>query len=344
MPDSDLQKRLEQLGRRLVEDVERWEQSTRDQRRETLTHITEHIGQQIAKAVEKERARHQQKKESRRERRAREREERRQKQRDEASTVVGVAQLLVALAFLAFAALRPDLWWMVFVAMGLGIGGARQLSLASERKRRERAEAQPEPVIPSKVEAQAHEVDLLCDQLLADLKESPQAVQQFVQAPEKTIAALRATARALDARRRQLLAEAPADRLSALGPQEEALKTRRDGASDDVTRRRLDDALRSLAGQRAALEQLQVAAERVDGEYTSLLVSLQELRTRVAVAKTAGSAVQLEGLKGSVQRLNGELEAIGEALSSVAHEGLTPVAPISVDDEEQPRVGDRERV
>lgn len=347
MADSDLQKRLEQLGRRLVEDVERWEQSTREQRRETLTNLTEVIGHQIAKAVEKERDRHQRQKESRRERRTRQREERRAKQRQEASALVGVAQVVAAVAFVVFAVLRPELWWLVFVALGLGLGGARQLSLSSERRRLERGPAAP--VIPSTavaVDAQAHEVDVLCDQLLADLKESPETVRHFVQAPEKTIAALRATARALDARRRQLLAEAPAERLKGLDAQQQSLSARRDAATDEVTRRRLDDALASLAGQRQALTTLKTAAERVDGEYTSLLVSLQELRTRVAVAKTAGSEVQLEGLKGSVARLNGELEAISEALTQVAHEGLAPVAPvapISMDDAAQPTGPERER-
>lgn len=349
MPDSDLQKRLEQLGRRLVEDVERWEQSTRDQRRETLTHLTEHIGHQIAKAVEKERDRHLAKRETRREQQRRGREERRaqrhEKQRAEASSVVGLAQLVVAVAFVAFAVLRPELWWLLFVAMGLGLGGARQLSLAAERRKLEKEVAPP--VIPSKVaaraDAEAHEVDVLCDQLLADLKEAPAAVRQFVQAPEKTIAALRATARALDARRRQLLAEAPADRLAALGPQEATLRQRRDAASDEVTKKRLTEALASLDGQRQALTLLKLAAERVGGEYTSLLVSLQELRTRVAVAKTAGSDVQLEGLKHSVARLNGELEAISEALTQVAQDGLAPVAPISMDDEGAPRAREKER-
>jgi hypothetical protein len=34
-----------------------------------------------------------------------------------------------------------------------------------------------------------------------------------------------------------------------------------------------------------------------------------------------------------VARLNGELEAIGAALTEVGHEGLSPVAPISMDDD-----------
>jgi hypothetical protein len=328
MTEPDLQKRLEQLGRRLVEDIERWEQSTRDSRRDTLGHLTE----TLVKAVEKTR-------ESKRERRARQREERRAQERERASAAMGVVQLLAAIGFVVFAALRPELWVVLFIALGFGLGGMKQLSLVSERRRLAQGR---EPVKPT-VDAQAHEVDLLCDQLLADLKEAPQAVRQFVQAPEKTIAALRSTARALDARRRQLLAETPAERLAALGPQAEALRARRDAAGDAVTKARLGEALQSLEGQREALTQLKTAAERVDGEYTSLLVSLQEIRTRVAVAKTAGSSVQLEGLKSSVQRLNGELEAISEALTAAQHDGLQPVAPISVDDAAAPAKADRER-
>ncbi|MEW5741874.1 MAG: hypothetical protein AB1938_23370 [Myxococcota bacterium] len=346
MAESDLQKRLEQLGKRLVEDIERWEQSTRQKRRETLTNLTEHIGDQIAKAVERERERHERLRESKRERRAREKEARRAQQLERASGVVGVAQILAAIAFVVFAVLRPELWWLLFIALGLGVGGAKQLSLAAERRRLERGEpaARSEPAKhPPAEDAQAHEVDVLCDQLLVDLKGAPAAVRQFVQTPEKTIAALRRTARALDARRRQLLAERPAERLEALGPQAEALESRRDQASDPVTKQRLSEALASLEGQRDALTQLKVAAERVDGEYTSLLVSLQELRTRVAVAKTAGSEVQLAGLKDSVQRLNGELEAISEALTAVAGGQLAPVAPISAGEPVAPATDHRER-
>lgn len=55
-------------------------------------------------------------------------------------------------------------------------------------------------------------------------------------------------------------------------------------------------------------------ADRLDGEYTSLLVLLQELKTRVAVARSTNASGQLEGLEQNVQRLNAELEAISESL------------------------------
>lgn len=332
MAESDLQKRLEQLGRRLVEDIERWELATRERRRETLNHL----GAQLAKVVdvvEKERVR----KETRRERRHREREERAAKKREEASAPVGLAQMAAALAIGAFAVLRPDLWWLIFVSLGLLLGGVRQWSLASERRRLERGAKQPtHSTLPSALpggEDHVHEVDLLCQQLLADLETAPEAVRQFVQRPEATIGVLRTTARALDERRKQLLAEAPKERLAQLREQETLLGARRDAASDTMAKAKLDEALASVRNQSAAVQQLLTATERIDGEYTSLLVSLQELRTRVALAKTAGTQVQLDGLKGSVRRLNDELEAISDALTHAAAGTLQPISPLSAEPE-----------
>lgn len=333
MSDSDLQKRLEQLGRRLVEDAEAWERSTRAQRRDAVNHLAAHITQQISTAIERQRLTKVERRALKRANRAQRRAEQRARERSEASVGAGIVMLIAALGMAAFAAFRPELWWMIFVALGFGLGGAKQVSLANERKRA--ALPATSPVLEPQHQHQPgeiHEVDALCDQLLADLKKAPEAVQHFVQAPEKTIASLRATARALDTRRRQLLAEEPRERLSALAAQRQTLEARLTAASDPVTKAKLGDALRSLDGQRSALEELGTHADRVDGEYTSLLISLQELRTRVSVARSAGSAVQLDGVKTSVERLNSELAAISGALDDVSSERLQPIAPVSTDD------------
>ena len=166
------------------------------------------------------------------------------------------------------------------------------------------------------------------------------AVQNFVQAPEKTIASLRTTARALDARRHRLLAEEPRKRLSELSTQRQTLEARIAAAGDAVTKAKLGDALESLDAQRVALEQLATHADR---EYTSLLISLQELRTRVSVARSAASVVQLDGLKASVGRLNSELEAISEAMENASDSPLEPIAPISSDVPAPGTPGGRER-
>ncbi len=343
MPECDLQKRLEQLGRRLVEDAEAWERSTRAQRRETVNHLAAHITQQITTAIERKQLSKFDRRALRRAKRDQLRAERHDRERAEASTGVGIIMLLAAAGLLAFAVFRPELWWLVFVAMGIGIGGAKQYSLANERDRTALPAPTPvlEPSAPA-TSATTHEVDALCDQLLADLKKAPEAVRHFVQAPEQTIASLRATARALDTRRLQLFAEQPRERLTALESQREALEGRLKAATDSVTRAKLGDALRSLDGQKSALEELATHADRVDGEYTSLLISLQELRIRVSVARSAGSSVQLDGVKASVERLNSELSAISGALDSVASERLQPIAPIA-GDESAGAVSDRER-
>jgi hypothetical protein len=322
MAEPDLQKRLEQLGQRLVEDVETWERSTRDQRRAVVG--------QLASEVQSALARSQLTKDQRRALRRQERAERRAAKRREedarATVGGGVVALLFAVGLAFYAFLHPELWWLIFVSLGVGTGGARTLSVALDRRRT----LGPPPVeAPATREpAAVHEVDRLCDQLLADLAQAPEAVKQFIQKPEATIQALRSAARALDARRAQLLAESPGERVAALQAQREALAGRLAVSGDELARRKLAEAVASLDSQQAALRQLATAGERVDGEYTSLLVSLQELRTRVSIARSAGSSVQLQGLKASVARLNEELEVITESLDSVAGERLQPVAPI----------------
>ena len=339
MPESDLQKRLEQLGRRLVDEAEAWERSTRGHRHEVVNSIATHITQQISEAIEKQRLTKNERRALRRAARTKRRAEERARKRAEASLAGGIVKLVAAVALAAFAALHPELWWLVFVSLGVGLGGAKELGMVAERERA----TLPAPAPQLDPPQQVHEVDALCDQLLADLKQAPEAVQNFVQAPEKTIASLRTTARALDARRHRLLAEEPRKRLSELSTQRQTLEARIAAAGDAVTKAKLGDALESLDAQRVALEQLATHADRVDGEYTSLLISLQELRTRVSVARSAASVVQLDGLKASVGRLNSELEAISEAMENASDSPLEPIAPISSDVPAHGTPGGRER-
>ncbi|MFO0598564.1 MAG: hypothetical protein U0228_24875 [Myxococcaceae bacterium] len=267
---------------------------------------------------------------SRRERRELRREERRDRKRrrrqTEASVAGGVVSIALALIIIGFVFLNPHLWWLVFPALGIGGRGARQLALASRKEGAADGEEQEEGT-PKKLEAEKpHEIDALCDALLADLKESPEVVRTFLQNPEKTVEGLRAAAKEVDQRRKDLSSDSSKEQLAALEKQRVELKAKRDGASDPMAREKFDAAVRSLDGQEAALKQLGAVGERLDGEYTSLLVLLQELRTRVAVAKSTGGGSVQAGLEQSVQRLNAELEAITDSLHKAQGEGLlTPV-------------------
>ncbi len=241
------------------------------------------------------------------------REARRQRSIENASVPGGLFALALAAALVGFALTHEHFWWLLFVALGIGTGGAKQLSHAAERKR---LAAPPAP--------EKHEIDALCDQLLSDLQASPEAVRSFVQQPEKTVEALRSTAKAVDQRRRELAAEDAKGQLAALVQQRSDLRRRRDEAGDLEARNKFDAALRSLDGQEAALRQLATVGDRLDGEYTSLLVLLQEMKTRVAVARSTASTHSLQGLEQNVQRLNAELEAITESLHLTAiDEGAT---------------------
>lgn len=338
MSDGDLQKRLEKLGRTLVEDIEAWEQATRDKRRHAMERLTETVSRKIERSLDRQKAR-----DLKRQAKAELRAERRRQQREEASVVGGVVYLLLAAVCLAYAVLRPEFFWLLFVALGMGLSGARQFRDVAARKQLAAREEPPALPAPAAAPAKPHEVDVLCDQLLADLKGSPEAVRSFLNDPEKTVETMRKTARSLDARRQQLLADADAERRAAVEQQRAELVRKRDGLQSAEAKQRLDGAIGSLDAQLAALGQLRSAAERIDGEYTSLLVLLQELRTRVAVAKTAGTTPQFEGLQQNVQRLNDELEAITGALAEVQRDGLPAVVAISSDEAAAP-VPERERV
>jgi hypothetical protein len=334
MADNDLQKRLEKLGEQLVTDIEAWEKRTRGERAQVLDQLShkleEKVGEALTKLAEKghrERARLEQ-----RERRRQEREQRRQQ---DPTTAGGVVFLIAAAICAVMGIVNPQMWWMVFVALGLGLGGAGQLAGAA-RRRKEQAgdEAQAEPIetVKARPATTVHEVDALCDALLAELAAAPETVRTFVSDPQKTVTSMRATLKSLDLRRQQLLGEDAAGRLTAARAQRAELQARRDATGDAETKLRMEEALRSMSSQEAALQHLLVMTERVDGEYTSLLVHLQELRTRVSVAKSSSTSVQLEGVKASVQRLNDELGAISEAMDAVRRGDLSPVSSVEAGD------------
>lgn len=349
---SELERRLQRLSNLLVHEAERWERSTRARRARVMEDIAQSVERHVRAVLEEKDFRRQERREVRRERRMQQREDadwrrrqrradKRERERENASVLVGTVMLAVALAIATFGFLHPEMWWLVFAALGIGSGGARNIAFAVERGRAPRTGAE-RLAPPAPVPGKPHEVDALCDGLLAELKQSPEAVREFLQNPEATVESLRATCKALDARRQQLLAQDPGAQQTALARQRDALTAKRDATTDTTARRKLDEALVSLAQQSAALGQLTALSERVDGEYTSLVVLLQEMRTRVTVAKSAGSGAPLEALRLNVQRLNTELEAITFALEEVQTRDLPPVSPLP-EAEDSGTVGGRSR-
>lgn len=330
MADNDLQKRIEKLGEQLVTDIEAWEKRTRNERAQVLDHLSHTLEEKVGAALTKlaEKGHREQARIAKRERRRAERQARKQQ---EPTTAGGIVFLIAAVICAVMGIVNPQMWWMVFVALGLGLGGAGQLAGAARRRKElagEEEEAEPVEAVKARPPTTVHEVDALCDALLAELATAPETVRTFVSDPQKTVTSMRATLKSLDLRRQQLLGEDAAGRLAAARTQHAELQARHDATGDAETKLRMEEALRSMASQEAALQHLLVMTERVDGEYTSLLVHLQELRTRVSVAKSSSTSVQLEGVKASVQRLNDELGAISEAMDAVRRGDLSPVSAV----------------
>jgi hypothetical protein len=220
--------------------------------------------------------------------------------------VGGTFSLLMALVLVGMAVSHPQLWWLVFVAFGVGKKGLRQLAPGS----RPLAAPVAAPIV--------HEVDALCDSVRTALAQCPEAVSSFLQQPDATIESLRATAKALDVRRLQLAREAPtAQQLADLEEARRALLVRFDTATDGLARTHLNAALESLDGQLNAQRALRATGERVEREYGSLLAALQQIKARLTVAGAAGTPVQVGALHENVARLNDELDAISDALVSV---------------------------
>jgi hypothetical protein len=272
-------------------------QSTLEKLTETLGRTGKQVIVEAARAVANDL------RTSRREAKRQRRAARRQRAIESATVPGALLAISTAVAMAVFAVTHLSFWWLFIVAFAVASQGARQLADARAKQHAQWSKG----LVP------AHEIDALCDQLLSDLKASPEAVRAFVQQPEKTVEALRVTAKAVDQRRSDLAAQDAKGQLGALEKQRRQLKDRRDSSSDFEARNKFDAALRSLDGQEAALRQLATVSDRLDGEYTSLLVLLQEMKTRVAVARSTSSS-SAEGLEQNVQRINAELQAITESL------------------------------
>ncbi len=302
MPDSELTRRLGRLGRVVSAD------------------------QQLTKADRKQLKR----------------KRRREGELRGASVVGGSVMLAVAVALAIAGLLSPDKWWLLFVALGVGIEGGKQIELARRRDRLG-LDATPEVVSPALRDPQPPTPDRfeqVCDQLLAELKDSPAAVREFLGKPEATVEALRAACRQLKQRHALLLEAVSANRAADLAQEREALEARL-GHLDESTHRQATEALT----QRTDLfNQVRAAAERLASEQQILVASLESLRMRVALAKGAGAqAGSLGEMKAAVDRLADELSAITDALESVPKTELQPIAAIEAPEPGVRAAGQREK-
>jgi len=299
--------------------------------------------------------------------RAERRLEKRLREEDEASVphafVLGFAAVVAA----AVAIAQPHLFWLLFVALGLGTGAADTLAKVRRRDRRLAEEAQAAsaqrarigeagsqapalltlpPLMPSEVPslpppespavaaitARESRVDGICARLLEELKGAPPLVRELLRRPEETIEALRAASRELARRERSLRTTLTDEEGERLDRERAALSARVASTSDAVVRERLAGALSALDAQLAHRAELATAVARIEAEGTRILYSLESLRAQVLralAADSAASEVTRESLKGGLETLSAEIDAVATALEEVHGVGSTASAGTS---------------
>jgi hypothetical protein len=163
-------------------------------------------------------------------------------------------------------------------------------------------------------------VDVICDRILGELRNSPEAVKDIFIKPDETIAALRATCRNLTRRERDLRGFLSPQDDERLVREREALQKRIEGESDEVTKMRLASAMAALDAQRDQRQELARAATRFDAEHTRISYTLESLYTQVVRMRSSDSSsvdVAGAGLRRSLDMLSHEANALADALERV---------------------------
>ena len=240
--------------------------------------------------------------------------------------VVGVGQLVVALACVATVVRFPhQYWWLVFVALAFFKGAAKHLR-PSNNPLLTRVEEPPAPVLPqakvpeAPVDPRLTRVDAVCEKLLAELRAGKGVLQEMVRSPERTVQDLRKSCHELIRRERELRTVAPPEDVQRLADERKKLETRWAAEEDVVVRDRLRAALQVLDEQVRQRAELTKAADRLEAEFTRLAYTLENLYAQVLRVRSADAAdadVAGAGLRHSVEQLGAEVDAVTSALEEV---------------------------
>jgi hypothetical protein len=263
---------------------------------------------------------------------------------DEADIPKGIVFAVVAIVCLLFALIRPQFFWMVFVALGFGMSAAQLFGRAATRRRRERdgqsqagseaigeaesrdsivaAEvppappAPPAPVAEEPADPKVARIQGLCDKLLAELESGPPIVREVVTEPEATIAGLRKACLETARRERELRAVLAGQHEAELVAERDALAARIGNERDEIVRERLGQALAALEQQLVHRAALATAATRLEAENTRILYTLENVHMQLLRARSTDiGAPELGGkLRDSLRELGTQIEAVAEAL------------------------------
>ncbi|WP_257457534.1 AAA family ATPase [Archangium lipolyticum] len=260
----------------------------------------------------------------------------RQRRNEEAEPLVGWVFAMASLVLTGMAFLRPQMWWLVFVALGLGISSASILGRARQHRLQEgkregtaalesegeEASGEPEKTVApgASEDPRKARVDTLCDKLLAELRSGPGVLREVVHQPEQTVEGLRKSCHELVRRERELRSLSSPEDERRLEDERAQLSARVESERDAVVKERLEGALRLLDEQRRQRAELATAASRLEAEHMRLYYTLENLYTQVLRVRSADAAsadVAGAGLRRSVEQLGLEMDAVAEAVEEV---------------------------
>ncbi len=328
---------MEEWGRQFGREMEQWGQ---------------HLGQEVQQWARHLEDKHHDKRERRLRREAERQAARearraleRRRQLEEANPFMGWMFALAGVVMVAMAVIHPHLWWLVFVALGMGaasagiLGQIHQLKkaqlqegTASRQDAREEASAQePEarqgaPASRPAEDPRTARVDTLCDKLLAELRAGPGVLRDVVHQPEQTVEGLRKSCHELVRRERELRELSSPEDEQRLEQERARVAARVESERDAGVKERLEGALRLLDEQRRQRAELATAASRLEAEHMRLYYTLENLYTQVLRVRSADAAsadVAGAGLRRSVEQLGQEMDAVAEALEE-AHRDAPP--------------------
>jgi hypothetical protein len=254
----------------------------------------------------------------------------RRRQLEEANPFMGWVFALAAVVMVGMAVIHPHLWWLVFVALGMGTASAGILGRIHQLKKERLQEGAPEEASEQEPEARREapasrpaedprtaRVDTLCDKLLAELRAGPGVLREVVHQPEQTVEGLRKSCHELVRRERELRELSSPEDERRLEEERARVAARVESERDAVVKERLEGALKLLDEQRRQRAELATAASRLEAEHMRLYYTLENLYTQVLRVRSADAAsadVAGAGLRRSVEQLGQEMDAVAEAL------------------------------
>ncbi len=328
---------MEQWARQFGQEMEQWGQHFG----QDMRHWAQYLGRKHRRRWEKQ-LRRQAWRETRR-------AMKQQRRQEEANPFMGWVFALAAVVMVGMAVMRRELWWLVFVALGMGSAaagilgharkqkqerleeGAREGTASREDARDEapekKAEKKPEAPARAEEDPRTARVDSLCDKLLAELRAGPGVLRDVVHQPEQTVEGLRKSCHELARRERELRALSSPEDEHRLEEERARVVARVESERDAVVKERLEGALRLLDEQRRQRAELATAASRLEAEHMRLYYTLENLYTQVLRVRSADAAsadVAGAGLRRSVEQLGMEMDAVAEALEEVHRDAPPP--------------------